>query len=781
MINKIKKNKIKILYFILCISFILLITLLIKDGILFKTKGSIADLKKEDVIEDKNGYLWDNHFYACILNTYNKNNNTNYKMTDTLSDEELYSINYLDCTSNVIDTQNGGSYYSYINSDYNNYFNYKKEYLLRKKDPFNKYKYNEENYNIKDVEGIGRLQNLEVIKLDLNSYVTSGIDFSNNTNLKSISLVNSYKLDNIIGLEQLENLETLEINQVKLKDGKINDIGKINDVTTNEIFNVKTLKELTLITSADYDYKLLNNLPDLNKVYLSLNKLNLSDLSIKDKLKDLKLFKTSLFGNLNEFTSLNKLSLYDCKTDDINLSNLTNLYELELLNTSLKEDIKSLNLQNKIRYILNVNSISSNGLGNLNLKTYVTDSVLNGISNKNLKYLMSDVDDFSNYPNLDEYIGTLPSNSKSKINLKKLYTESNLDNLDKIINLDKLNVLYTKTINNNILNKLVNLNTLIIDDDSLKLDVSNNKNLMTLYTNSCTSTTSVLDKVNDLMTCDNEFDILKYPNVSELSLKTNKNKITIDSNSVIYLKVDNENLNEVYLSKIPNLTYLDINAKKLNKINLTQNKNLQYFNTKDDSFKEFMILSNTVDNKVSPIYLPDNYKITNIKVNSNIIKLESGFIKTGDTGKENIEVTYDSMSVNGNNINNKLKLKGILNIVSLEFKSLDFDDKKEYIYVSDYSDKNIIDDVKNNKYFSLKIDNNNLVVLSNDVEIFRYNIIRKPKSNKYKITDDKIIYDGSFDVNQIDFNNAVYEYNNDTLKLIYKAYVVKTFKLVKKD
>ena len=738
-------------------------------------------MKKEDIIKDKNGYLWDNHFYACILNTYNKQNNKNYKMTDTLSDEELLSINDLDCTSQNISDNSTISFDSYIFSNYDNYFNYKKNYLINVQDPFSKYKYNEDNYNIKDIEGIERLVNLQSIKFDLNSYVTSSIDFSNNINLKSISLTNAYSLKNIIGLDKLEGLENIEINQAKLKDGKIISYGKIDDVYINELFNVKSLKSIKLITDANYDYKLLNNLDNLSDVFLNISNINIDELKFKDKLTSLKLLNTKITGNINDLVLLNNLSLYDCAVNNVSLDKINKLFSLELVNTNINNDISSLKLSSKIRYILNVNSVLPNGLENLDfLHTYVGDKALDNILNKNIKYLESSVKDFSNFPNLVGYIGDLPLEYKNKVSLKELYTTSTITSLDKITNTNKLNVLYTNSIDNDILSKLINLNTLIISKGDLNIDVSNNKNLMTLYSKSNVYTNSVLDKLVNLSIYSDDFNIDNYPNLQQLSIKTNKNSIKINSNILSYLKIDNLNLNSVNLKDLNNLIYLDINSNKLSYIDLSKNNNLQYVNLNKDSISNYYLLSNKITNKISPVFFPDNYKIVGLKSTNNTLKLDDGFITAGKIGETESEITYDSLSVDGNNVNNKLKLKGIINVIDLEFKTINFDNQKEYIYVSDFTNNDITKDIKNSKYIKTKIYNNYLFILSNGIEIYKYNIIRKPKSDKYKVYEDKIVYEGDFDINNIEFNGSNYEIDNDTLKLIYKTDVVKTFKLRKK-
>ena len=262
-------------------------------------------------------------------------------------------------------------------------------------------------YNIKELDGIENLQNLNLLDVSSN-YITSLNPISNLTNLQVLSLFNNrgiiknlenlknlknlYKieltccgLNNISALSNLTNLKILD-----LQYNSISDISPIANLTNleylcldhNQIENINGLKNLTNLHNLYIqdnilkDISCLNNLVNLQRLYLSSNSIEdisvtenftqLSELLIPDnKISDIKFLKNC--KNLNELnmnynnisdisvipnlTLLFKLEAGANKISDISpLKNCDSLNHLELSYNNIF-DISALNNLNKLNYL----------------------------------------------------------------------------------------------------------------------------------------------------------------------------------------------------------------------------------------------------------------------------------------------------------------------------------------------------------------------------------------------------------------------------------------------
>ncbi len=225
-----------------------------------------------------------------------------------------------------------------------------------------------ENSKLSDLEGIGTLQELEFLELNINSLYGEDPEYQeigNLKNLKSLALHTVYELDFLYELDQLEQLE------VRLT---------FYDDVLLPIANMKNLKELTLAQTNTWgmameNFALLQELPQLKKLTIDmmqfeepvdelfavdgLEELRITScgfeiaptkIIVDDNLKVLDLSGTYFGDNYNgtleddqevlrlycEATDLEKLDLtYYDMTDLSVLNKLTNLKELSLRSCEL--------------------------------------------------------------------------------------------------------------------------------------------------------------------------------------------------------------------------------------------------------------------------------------------------------------------------------------------------------------------------------------------------------------------------------------------------------------
>ena len=310
--------------------------------------------------EENNIYFNDNTLYNCIIDAYNKENDTTKPYTYSLSLEELSSIKEVTCRGDELS----------------------------------------EEAKVLDLTGIDNLENLEYLEIPNN--LLKEIDLSKNTKLKTLYLDGN-------------KLETLDISKnTLLTDLSVgwNSLTKL-DVTNNQ-----------KLTSLELDYNQLESIDlsqnlDLTKLSLATNKLEGITLNNNTKLNELFLFHNKLSKlDLNKNTLITNLRLEKNNLEYIDLSKNTKLTDLmvdnnqlttldlsnneELQNLSAKENkIESIKLGNNSNLkiismdnnslpgidLTNINkleqlSLNNNALTQINLENNLNLSQLQLINNK---------------------------------------------------------------------------------------------------------------------------------------------------------------------------------------------------------------------------------------------------------------------------------------------------------------------------------------------------------------------------------------------------------------
>jgi hypothetical protein len=230
-----------------------------------------------------------------------------------------------------------------------------------------------------------------------------------------------------LNLQNLPNLYTVDVSNNDVSTISLVNLPLLHDMnfeynlfpTTNAIYSFSNLPNLYSLNfnRTSVDSILLNNLPSLYTFNLDSNP-NISNLSFNNlpslyniTIMQCSTLNSTLFQNLNSFY---KLKIYNIAIQGINLSNLPNLYDVEIFNNSniLNNSIILSNLSSLFKLNLSYNgldtfnfnslpnlqelNISSNDLQTIYLQNLVNLRVLN-ISGNNL-YLLSL--DLSSNPNI---------------------------------------------------------------------------------------------------------------------------------------------------------------------------------------------------------------------------------------------------------------------------------------------------------------------------------------------------------------------------------------------
>ena len=296
----------------------------------------------------------DDAFYECIVDTYNSINNQNYGYDVSLSDEELATINNLNCHGKLFATANS------------------------------------KNYDINNVTGINKLVNLESLNLYGNKLTS--IDLSENVNLNSIEMENNSLTT--IDLSQNTNLANIDLWGNKLTSIDLSNNIKLgtlvignSELSTLDLSHNVNLFSLDLVDSSVTNLNLSNN-TKLEYLYL-YNNSNLSslDLSANTNLVSLDLGESQISNlDLKNNTKLEVLWLGDVDLTTIDLSNNTNLKSLTM---QLSGNIPELHLEKntslqdlEVGIPSNLNNITISVVKGVHIKLYAENlyDVLN-ISN----------------------------------------------------------------------------------------------------------------------------------------------------------------------------------------------------------------------------------------------------------------------------------------------------------------------------------------------------------------------------------------------------------------
>ncbi len=287
-----KKIKFKLNKKLKIISSIILLSIILPVSIVyvFYKPTTINKLISNKLYKETvSSYFNDTNFYNCIIDAYNKENNTNKPYTYNLSESELASIKNVSC-------------------------NYKE---------------------ITDTTGIEKLVNLTSLNLQYNSLTE--LDVSKNTNLTSLGL----RYNNLTEIDVSKNTKLTELD---LRSNKLTtiDVSKNTNLTSldledNNLTEIDVSKN-TNLTSLDLDDNNLTTIDvskNMNLTYLNLmfNNLTELDVSKNTNLASLDLFHNKLTTiDVSKNTNLTSLGLGHNKLTKIDVSKNTNLTQLYLSN-----------------------------------------------------------------------------------------------------------------------------------------------------------------------------------------------------------------------------------------------------------------------------------------------------------------------------------------------------------------------------------------------------------------------------------------------------------------
>ncbi|WP_196888040.1 T9SS type A sorting domain-containing protein [Aureivirga sp. CE67] len=351
--------------------------------------------------------------------------------------------------------------------------------------------------------------NLKQIILSGNDYSENGLDFSNLTQLETLSVsdlgLNTIDLSNNINLKNLyienNNLENLDLsNNINLQ---ILYAGN-NDLNSLLIDNATSLK-LLKANNCNLNSLDLSNLPNLENLNVQENNLNSLDFSNNLELKIIDL-------NENNLTSLdlsNNLKLNEANVNDNSLSTITLANpELKYLfldrNNLTSLDISNCNILRTLSFKLNnITDISSS----FNAFLLRLDAAQNQLTNLEV----------SNFPNLENLL--VNQNNLNSINLdtsNKIEQLNLAQNPIEEVNIEYLTSIYYLNISNTNISEIDLLNNL----DLKVFNCSNtNINSLDLSTNS---------ELENLIADDNNFEELDLTNnhlIINLSIKNNESTI----------------------------------------------------------------------------------------------------------------------------------------------------------------------------------------------------------------------------------------------------------------
>lgn len=304
------------------------------------------------------------------------------------------------------------------------------------------------------------------VATQLNKTVSDQVTVEELLSIKSIKISLYPKELSLRGVNNLQNLEELNLQDKALKQNQLSYL----DGLTN-------LKKLNLSNSSITDINPLGSLTSLEELHLSGNKeiTDISALSTLSNMKKISLFRTGVtnIDALIHMPSLTRIWM-DGNTDDIDaLSSLPQLEELQIgLSTKVDEKLQVIGGLTSLKRLDLSNSLISDVTPLLNLKELdelnltenpIADaSLLSGMSNlKYLNIIGTGTSDIS-------FLGNL-------INLNSLYLNANgisdISILSQLVNLETLQLFNNKVSDVTPLSTLTNLKTLGLEKNDVS-DIS---------------------------------------------------------------------------------------------------------------------------------------------------------------------------------------------------------------------------------------------------------------------------------------------------------------------
>ena len=693
-----------------------------------------------------NNAFTDDNFYKCVVDAYNKENETSLPYTTNLSDEQLETITKLSC--------NG---------------------LYKSKED-----------KIKSATGIEKLTVLTY--LDVRDNQLTELDVSknklltDNMILSSSSLSERYHLFDISG-NQLTNLNLGDNKNITGLDVSRNQLTSLDvskntaliylDVRDNQLTELDVSKNTALKTLEVYNNKLTNL--DVSKntaltyLYVYNNQLMNLDMNNNTALTNLNVRNNQLTNlDVSENISLIVLDAYNNQLTELDVSKNTALTDLDvsdnqLTNIDVSKNTALIDLSTSNNQLTSLDVSKNTALTSLDVSNNQLTS-LDVSKNTALKKLyvrnnqLTNINVSNNTTLAELYVGNnqLTSLDVSKNTaLKSLSAYDNQLtslNLSRAIALEKLSA-YNNQLTNLDVSKNTALTFLDVSNNQLtSLDVSNNMALTYLVVSNNQLATSLVIYKGKNINLENGNEFIKLPEgkTSTLTNLSNGNKDVVINDNIININTSGEYKviasykHNIYTS---NNTYSGTYNIKV--IEITSDKYVI------DDDKEYIYTGVDVDN---------NTILNNINLYSECSKtIENNklIIKYGD------EV---------------LKTFKIVNISSTKY-----DLSKEYIFDNDFD----IDNIKVVNGTS-EINNNQLLIKYEDVILSKYNLVSY-NSTKYDLSKDSIkVLDNNIEefINNIKCINCdvkIFDGNeykadgdfgdNDKLRILYNDEVLKEYSL----
>ena len=672
--------------------------------------------------EPANKYFDDDSFYKCVVDAYNRENKASIPYTQSLSDSQLGSIKWVDCSG-------------YNKSD---------------------------NVLVKSAKGVEMLTALKWLDMNWNRLTT--LDVSKNIALKELC-AGSNKLTT---LDVSNNTALTELN-----------VGS-NQLTTLDVSKNTALTDLKAggnqLTTLD-----VSKNTKLIVLYASYNQLTTLDVSNNTALTDLEAENNQLttldVSNNTALTELNvgsnQLTTLDVSKNTALANLLVSYNQLTTLDVSKNTELLSLHAYNNQLTTLDVSKnteldgvyAENNQLTTLDVSknTALTRlwagwnqlTTLDVSNNTKLIVLYAENNQLTT---LDVSKNTALTDLKAENNqLTTLDVSNNTaltylyasDNQLTTLDVSKDTKLIVLEVDSNQLTTLdVSKNTALTRlcagwNQLTTLDVSNNTKLTTLEVRG-NQLSKIYTKLNDTFSINKGLILPDGWNIKVLN--DNKESLSFDGNNGKGLKVGYYVIPvEIYNSQGKKI----VGRKIANACN--------------------NIFAIYVYNVISDMYGIDNDNIYIGNEDSNEVILN------------NIKIDVDTVAGYTKSIdNNKLVIKHRdkvikeYNLVKLEVSSNEyFVEDREIKYIGKFDVNKI-----NLNYGSKEVKDNKLIIKHNNDVVKEYNLVKlEIKSKHYSINGDNIVYVNDFDINKIDLNYGSKEFNINKLVIKYNDKVIKEYKL----
>ena len=486
-------------------------------------------------------------------------------------------------------------------------------------------------------------------------------------------------------------------------------------------------------------------------------------------------------NGLEKMTSLTKLILAKEVTQSNSLGSVDLSKNIELTYLDLSSDsLTSIDLSKntKLKYL----NLNGNALTNINLSknTELTSLYLDNNALTNVDVSMNTKLTQLSMGNANENVG---DNALTSINL------------DNNLNLTYLDIERNKLTNIN-LSKNTLLTEVILNGNNISsINISNNSNLTKLelgsnrLTNIDLSKSAALTKLGLARNSLTNVDLSNNTALTELNMGINQlTNIDLSKNAKLTkLDLGQNKLISIDLGKNTQLTDLDLAENKLTGIDLSRNAALKklYLHNNPFTYKAYIKKGNTLSNGTIKMPEGSGYYLKYNVNNSSIASVTDDTKVTGtNAGKTNVTVTlqgvlnsYDLTSTS----TRAITVDGSITVYDISSTKYNINQDKKYVYTKADTEASTILSNLNLQYINGKIENNKLILYSDEgTTIDEYEIINI-KSSKYDLTKEEYIYLGtnSFNSSDITVTNGTIEVNDYVLNVKYKGEVLASKKLVR--